>query len=77
MATIRIATFWHGSAGWKIEEGTPKGVVTYPNGGGYESLQAMQKELCRRFPHRKPEKLPNGVRMEGDSGTYQLVTWEE
>jgi hypothetical protein len=69
-ATMRIETFW--------KDGERKaGTVCYPNGGGYESLKKMQKELLQRFQHRSPEIVPNGVKLDGDYGTYQIVSWTE
>jgi hypothetical protein len=78
MAYLKIATFWHASAGCGIAEGERASpVVVYPNGGGYGSLKEMQQELKRRNRDRKPELLPKGIRVEADCGRYQEITWEE
>ena len=79
MATMRIETFWHASAGYGIGEGEPtqSSPCTYANGGGWASLKEMQDELVRRNKHRNAERIPNGVRMEGDCRTFQVITWEE
>lgn len=76
MAYLTIKSFWHYSVYYKIKEGEYRGLASYSNVGGYNSLEEMQTELIRRFPHRNPELIPNGVRMEGDCRTYQEVTWE-
>lgn len=74
-----IRTFWHGSKGWGLAEGqeTQSSPCIHPNGGGWKSVEQMQAELMRRnAPHNKPEIVPNGVKMEGHCGTFQIVTLE-
>lgn len=37
---------------------------TMPGESGYQSVEEMQQELMRRFKHRDPVRIPNGVRMK-------------
>ena len=72
-----IKTFWKASAGCGIIEGEPVGgAVTYLEGGGHPSVKELRRELKRRFAHRNPMDIPNGIRCNGDGGTYQDVTLE-
>lgn len=77
MASITIQHYWHASKAFNLTEGEKKGkAVVYGNGGGYSSLQEMQKELKRRFPH-KTELTATGVKMEESCGSYSIVTWND
>lgn len=60
---------------------TPYGVTSYPNLGGYPSIEAAKKEILKRNnnkgPHRRAQILDDGsIRVEGDCNTYQLITFE-
>ena len=37
---------------------------TMPGESGWQSVAEMQRELIRRFKHRDPVLIPNGVRMK-------------
>ena len=83
MMTIR--SFWHHYPARppvfpvEIPEGQEqdRSQCCYSNGGGYSSLKEMQTELMRRNKWRKPELIPNGIRIDRPvEGYYQEITWE-
>jgi hypothetical protein len=45
------------------------------NDTSFTSVRAMVKELARRFAHRNPRRIPNGLSFESDMGEVQTVRW--